>query len=433
MIRFPIAAPGAATALLLACAVHAATASAAAIPANGWRFDFAGSAPGYTAVRADANAGYSAARGFGFEQADAATAPGKAPFFFSADVPEGNVLVTVTLGAGTHTIKSELRRLSLDNVQVPAGQTVTRSFVVNTRTPVIGAANGVAAGRVDLKVPRETVQEARNWDRRLTLEIHGGVDRVEIRPVQVPTVYLLGDSTVCDQPGEPFASWGQMLTRFFKPAVAVANHGESGETLRDSLARRRIDKIVSMVRPGDTVLIQFGHNDQKQIKAGSGGPFTTYKAELRQHVEMVRAAGGLPVIVSSMERRRFDANGKPESTLLDYANAARQSAEELKTPYIDLNATSKVIYEALGVEGSKAAFALPAPDRLDNTHHNNYGAWLLAKAIASGLREQKLPVATELVDGFSFDPARPDPVATFAVPASPGFTNERPLGDEANR
>jgi lysophospholipase L1-like esterase len=281
-------------------------------------------------------------------------------------------------------------------------------------------------------VPRETVQEAWNWDRRLTLEIHGGADKVEIRPVQLPTIFLLGDSTVCDQPGEPYASWGQMLTRFFKPGVAVANHAESGETFRDSLARRRIDKIVSQLQAGDVVLLQFGHNDQKQIKAGTGGPFTTYKAELRQHVEMVRAAGGLPVVVSPMERRRFDANGKPESTLADYAAAASQSAAELKVPYIDLNATSKVLYEALGVEGSKPAFAT-RDGQIDNTHHSNYGAWLLAKAIVNGLQQAKLPVALQIVDGFAFDPAHPEPFDRFAVPASPNYTNERPLGDEANK
>jgi lysophospholipase L1-like esterase len=277
------------------------------------------------------------------------------------------------------------------------------------------------------------VQEAWNWDKRLTLEIHGGADKVEIRPVQVPTIFLLGDSTVSDQPGEPYASWGQMLTRFFKPGVAVANHAQSGETFRDSLARRRIDKIVSQLQAGDVVLLQFGHNDQKQIKAGNGGPFTTYKAELRRHVEMVRATGGLPVVVSSMERRRFDGNGKVESTLADYAAAAGQSATELNVPYIDLNATSKVLYQALGVEGSRAAFALPEPDKLDNTHHSNYGAYLLAKAIVDGLQKAKLPVALQIVDGFAFDPAHPEPFDKFAVPASPRYTNERPLGDEANR
>ena len=405
---------------------------ASAAPQDAWRLAFTPT-PGYTAVRPDAI--YNATTGYGFEPGGRGA--GEAPFFFSVDVPEGNHAVTVTFGDATKpsstTVKAELRRLMLENVPAAAGATVTRTFVVNTRTPVIAGGDGITAGSVDLKAPRETVQEAWNWDRRLTLELHGPVRTIEIRPAPVPTLFLLGDSTVCDQPGEPYASWGQMLPRFFKPDIAVANHGESGETYRDSLARRRLDKITSVMRPGDTVLMQFGHNDQKQIRQGNGGPFTTYKAEMKAHVDAIRARGGIPVILSPMERRGFDADGKVVGSLADYAQAAAQSARELNVSFIDLNAMSRKLYEALGPEGSKAAFAQPAPDRIDNTHHNNYGSYELAKAVVAGMRAAGVPAASHVMQGFAFDPARPDPVATFSVPASPRYENERPLGDEANR
>lgn len=400
--------------------------------AKRFAFGSAAAPAGYTPVATSTT--YDAGRGYGFE-------PGAAQgSYFSVDLPEGNYRVTVTLGddaqAGSTTIKSELRRLMLENVQTAPGQKVARSFIVNVRNPQIPAANGVAPGEVKLNVPRETVSEAWAWDRRLTLEFNGArpaVRSVEIVPIEVPTLFLLGDSTVSDQPGEPYNSWGQMLPRFFKPTVAVANYAQSGETYRDSLSKRRIDKILSQMKPGDTLLMQYGHNDQKQIAAGKGGPFTTYKAEIKTHVEMVRARGGLPVIVSSMERRRFDPAGRVQLTLTDYAEAARQSAKELNVPFIDLHAMSQTMYAALGVEGSKAAFALPAPGRLDNTHHNNYGSYVLAKAIVLGMRQAKLPVAGHVVDDFAFDPARPDPVAAFAVPPSPGLKAERPAGDEGNR
>lgn len=413
----------------------AASFSATAQNGEARRFDFSGKpAAGYTAVPVTTE--YSASKGYGFEPGAAA---GK-PSFFSVDLPEGNYNITVTLGgtpeASTTTIKSELRRLMLENVRTAPGKTETRTFTVNIRTPAIPAVGGLAAGAVNLKVPRETVQEAWNWDRRLTLEFNGSqpaVRSIEIAPAQTPTIFLLGDSTVCDQPGEPYASWGQMLPRFLKPGVAVANHGESGETYRDSLARRRLDKVLSAMRPGDTVMMQFGHNDQKQIKDGKGGPFTTYKAEIKQHVDGVRARGGVPVIISSMERRAFDANGKVIPSLIDYATAARQSAEELGVAFIDLNAMSKPFYEALGTEASKAAFAEPQPGRIDNTHHNNYGAYELAQAVLTGMRQAGVPAASFIADGYgNFNPAKPDPVASFAVPRSPTFSNERPLGDEAN-
>ena len=419
--------------LRAACALLSAL--AVQVHAAPGRFSF-GAAPapaGYTAVAPDTR--YDAARGYGFEPGGTDDAR-----YFSVDLPEGNHAVTIVFGSDaaqtSTTVKSELRRLMLENVPAAPGQRVLRTFVANTRSAEIAPVPGVAAGEVALKAPRETVTEAWNWDNRLTLEFNGdpgAVQRIEIAPVRVPTVFLLGDSTVSDQPGEPYNSWGQMLPRFFGPGVAVSNHAQSGETYRDSLARRRIDKILSMMQPGDTLLMQFGHNDQKQVKDGRSGPFTTYMAEIKTHVDMVRARGGVPVIVSPVERRAFDDAGRVKPSLREYAQAARQSARELGTPFIDLNAMSQTIYAALGVEGSKAAFALPDSGKLDNTHHNSYGSYLLAKAVALGMRQAGLAPARHLVGDFRFDPAHPDPGAGFAVPPSPGRPQPRPLGDDGNR
>jgi lysophospholipase L1-like esterase len=381
---------------------------------------------------------YTPARGYGYEPGMAPRGDGR-PYYFSADLPEGSYNVTVKLGgqtAASTTVKAELRRLMLENIQTAPGQTLEKSFTVNIRTAKIPAANGIAAGEVQLKAPRETVQEAWAWDGRLTLEFNGSnpsVRSIDIVPARVPTIFLLGDSTVSDQPQEPYNSWGQMLPRFLKPGIAVANYAESGETYRDSLARRRLDKVLSQLRPGDMVMMQFGHNDQKQVKDGKGGPFTTYKDEIRQHVQAIRARSGLPVIVSSMERRSFDSSGKVVPSLADYAKAASESAHELKTPFIDLNAMSKAFYEALGPEGSKAAFAQPAPGKIDNTHHNSYGSYELAKLVVKGLRDNRLPAARYVAAGLpALDPSHPAPPERFAVPASPNHATERPPGDDAN-
>jgi len=411
------------------------------------RFTFGTAAPTGTAAQVSTDTTFSSTRGYGFEAAphlvataDAVTS--SAPFYFSAAVPsEGNYLVTVTFPAGTDaTVKAELRRLMIERVVVPLSQpAATRTFLVNTRTPTIGAkppthtAPAIAAGSVRLKAPRETTQEAWAWDNLITLEFNGehpAISAIEIKPApNTPTIFLLGDSTVCDQSKEPYNSWGQMLTRWFTPDVAIANHGESGETYRDSLGRRRLDKILSVMLPGDWLLMQFGHNDQKQIAAKSGSPFTTYKAEIKKHVDAVRAHAGHPLIISPMERRGFGAAGKVIASLADYAEASRQSAQELNVPYIDLNALSQPFYEALesrGPEFSRKAFA-----GQDNTHHNNYGSYELSKLIVQSLRDQKLPLAKFIVDDFRpIDPANPDDPATFAIPASPNFSNQRPLGDE---
>lgn len=375
---------------------------------------------------------YSRERGNGFEPGSPRNAAGQSSFF-SVDLPEGNYRVTATLGgaeASNTTVKAELRRLMLDSVSLPAGSTETRSFIVNVRTADITAAPGVEAGRVKLK-EREIASEAWAWDRRLTLEINGphpALRQLVIEPVSLPTVFLLGDSTVADQSGEPYASWGQMLTALFKPTVAVANHAESGETFRDSLARRRIDKILSLLQPGDTVLLQFGHNDQKQQKDGSGNA-ESYKAELRTHAERILARGGVPVVVSSMERRNFDAQGKLKPSLTEYADSARAVAQDMKLAFIDLNAMSQQVYAALGPERSQAAHPLNN-GKLDNTHHNNYGAMQLARLVALGLREARVPVADQLRDDLgAIEPGKPQAPEQFHVATSPGFTNQRPLGD----
>lgn len=416
-------------ALTLALVATALTANAADPQ---WRFSFSASASSNGDTTVTADTAYTRDRHYGYEPNAAPNAAGQ-PSFFSVDLPEGNYRVTATLGNGEAsdtTLKAELRRLMLDAVQVPAGSTATRSFIVNIRTADIAAAPGVEPGRVKLK-EREIASEAWAWDRRLTIEINGSrpaLQRLVIEPVRVPTVFLLGDSTVADQSGEPYASWGQMLTVLFKPTVAVANHAESGETFRDSLARRRIDKILSVLQPGDTVLLQFGHNDQKQQKDGSGNA-QTYQAEMRTHAERILARGGVPVIVSSMERRNFDAEGRLKPSLLEYADAARAVARDMKLAFIDLNAMSQAFYAALGPERSQAAHPVNN-GKLDNTHHNNYGADQLARFVAQGLRDAQLPVAAQLRDDLGpIDPAHPLPPEAFRLAASPGHTQLRPLGD----
>jgi lysophospholipase L1-like esterase len=238
----------------------------------------------------------------------------------------------------------------------------------------------------------------------------------------VPTIYIAGDSTSTDQPGEPFNSWGQMLPRFFKPEIAVANHGESGESLRGFLGEKRWDKVLSIIKPGDYIFIQMGHNDQKEKGEGIGA-FTSYENDLKRFVADARQHGATPVLVTSMNRLNFDAEGKIVNTLGDYPEAVRQAAKEEKVALIDLNAMSKPFYEALGPEDAHLAFA-----GSDKTHHSNYGSYELAKCIVEGIRQARLPIVKYLVDMPPFDPAHPDPVAKFDVPAEPSGRTQRPLG-----
>ncbi|MFT3782933.1 MAG: rhamnogalacturonan acetylesterase [Nibricoccus sp.] len=407
------------------------------------KFSFGASkAPeGYITVAADAV--YSDARGYGFEPGAAITAKpaeklpsggyitSEKPFYFSVALPEGNYRVTLSLGApgeeSETTVKAELRRLMLQQAKTAKGDVATQRFVVNIRTPHIDG----SPDDVGLK-PREKTMEIWAWDNRLTLEFNGAkpcVSGLEItRDDTVPTVYLTGDSTVCDQPREPWASWGQMLTRFFKPDIAVANHAESGEALRSSRNAHRFEKIFSTLKKGDFVIIQFGHNDEKEKGEGIGA-FTSYKTDLARLVDEVRENGGTPVLVTPMHRRTFDANGKITNSHGDYPEAVRQVAREKSAALIDLHAMSKDFYEALGAEKSAVAFST-VDGKVDGTHHNAYGAYELAKCVAKGIAATQPDLARHLVEGVAdFNPAKPDPIDTLNIPASPAVSTEKPYGN----
>jgi lysophospholipase L1-like esterase len=362
---------------------------------------------------------------------------GAKPFFFSAALPEGNYLVTVTLGDGhgvsNTTIKAETRRLMLENVSTRPGMFVSRSFTVNIRNSQI-----VGGGQVRLK---EREMGALHWDDKLTLEFNGTRPRVaavEIRQVtDAVTIYLAGDSTVTDQQKEPYAAWGQMLPRFFKPSVAVANHAESGETLKAFRGERRLDKVLSQIMPGDYLFIQFAHNDQKPGNSHVD-PFTTYKEQLKIFIAAARKKGATPVLLTSMNRRTFDEKGSVTNSLLDYPEAMRQTAREENVALIDLHAMSKSLYEAWGPQDSVKAFVhYPAntypeqPQSLkDDTHFNNYGAYELSRCVVEGIKANKLGLVKHLTsEAKPFDPSRPDDVAQWNFPASPLAVIKKPDGN----
>jgi lysophospholipase L1-like esterase len=384
------------------------------------KFTFGGEAkPGWTQVL-PANL-YSTNTGYGFEPGARLSAEKNAvtsvtPFYFSAKLPEGNYRVTVVLGGdaivSTNTVKAELRRLMLEKIPVAAGDSVARTFIVNLRTPEIPGGH-----KVHLK-PRETQSEWWDWDDKMTLEFNGenpSVRTLEIEPASVPTVYVIGDSTVCDQPAEPWNSWGQMLPRFFKPVVAVANHAESGEAINSSLHALRFAKIFSLMNPGDYLFVQFGHNDQKDHATNA---LVVYQANLKKIVAMTREKGGTPVLVTSMERK----GGVEHDTLAGYPDAVRAVAREEKCALIDLNKMSRVFYRALGGDIGLAF--------QDGTHHNNYGSYELAKCIVEGIKQDKLPLTADVVDDFGdFDPSHPDSVKEFHMAVSPNASTLKPLGN----
>ncbi|WP_396595728.1 rhamnogalacturonan acetylesterase [Brevundimonas sp. R86498] len=378
------------------------------------RFDFTGApaGPGWTDV--GEHQAFDPALGFGFE-ADAGDPPP-----FSVTAPEGDYRVTVIPRDGQPlTVRAESRRLMVQDATGP------QRFTVNVRNPDLDPvpANAPGGPRVRLN-PRET--GSRSWDDRLTLLFGDGVAQVEIEPVEARRIVLLGDSTVADQAGGDYASWGQMLPRFVGGEIAVANHAELGETLKSFLTSLRLDKALSQMRPDDLVLIQFGHNDSKtQWPQTHAGAATTFRSYLRVYIDEVRRRGARPVLVTSPHRRSFGPDRRIVNTHGDYPAAVHAVGAEQAVPVIDLNATSAVLYEALGPDRSRAAFA---DQGRDATHHNAYGAWLLAWAVADALAE--IPDATGTVrsDTGRLDPTRPPPPDSIATAAANAPATPRPAG-----
>jgi lysophospholipase L1-like esterase len=205
------------------------------------------------------------------------------------------------------------------------------------------------------------------------------------------TYHLAGDSTVSPmQAGEePMAGWGECLgDRVDAPVRNLAFGGATTESFLESGSWAR---LIEQVRPGDTVVIQFGHNDQKEpeLLASRGG----YSDRLRRFVRETRERGATAVLCTSVERRRFDG-AAVTATHGDYPNAVRDLAHELDAPLIDLTVFTSWLYEDLGPSASTsmlshyAAGETPGwPDGLaDDTHFRLEGARRIAAFVARSLR-----------------------------------------------
>jgi lysophospholipase L1-like esterase len=429
-------------------AVSAGTESAFA--QTNYQFDFGTGkvAPGYKQVTATSE--YNDLQGYGFDynsqviaidrggndalRSDFCTS--NSPFFFSVKEPEGNYKVTVILGdlwqKSVTTIKAESRRLMVKEIKTDPGKFITVSFMVNIRDSLLP--NGQ---KVILK-PREI--NKLDWDNKLTLEFSNSrpcIDAIEIEKVEnATTVYLAGNSTVTDQQLEPWASWGQMIPSFFKSdKIVIANNAVSGSTLGAFVSHKRLQKIMTVINPGDYLFIEFAHNDQKP--GAHEKPYGTYNALLKRFVDSARAHQAIPVLVTSTSRRVFDSTGHVENTLGEYPDAMRYEAKKDGVALIDLNVMTTELYNALGTEKSKELFVqFPAgtfPGQLkaleDNTHFNDFGAYELARCMVNGIRKSKLDIAKYLKDEPVFNPAKPDDFKKWDLPLTPMYTSIKPLGN----
>jgi lysophospholipase L1-like esterase len=221
---------------------------------------------------------------------------------------------------------------------------------------------------------------------------------------QKPTIYGIGDSTMANKvkPEEnPERGWGQMLPLFFNDNIIIDNRAENGRSTRSFVNENRWDAIYKILKPGDYVFIQFGHNDAKEKDSlRYTNPHTAYRYNLIRFVSESREKGAIPIIFSSVVRRNFNENGVLISTHGDYTLEARLVAQEYNVPFIDMEYYSELLEQSYGPEKSKQLHLhykigenLFFPEgKEDNTHLNVKGATAIAKIAVEELKKTKLDI-----------------------------------------
>jgi len=213
---------------------------------------------------------------------------------------------------------------------------------------------------------------------------------------------MIGDSTMANKPvipPNPERGWGQMLSMYFTHSVKVENYAQNGRSSKTFIAEGRWSKVLNALKPGDFVIIQFGHNDEKTNDVSRGtAPFGEYTTNLVRFIRESRERQATPILATPVARRKFDADGKLIDTHGDYPKAVRMVAAEQRVPLLELCRATERLIERLGPESSKRLFDwIPAGEfegsakKLeDDTHFNAYGASRVCDLAVAEI-EEKIP------------------------------------------
>lgn len=390
--------------------------------AENYKFDF-GEGPvaaGYTQVKA--NTKYSDSQGFGFESGTVSSVDrlwdddlttdfltAKGDMVFSVALPQGNYEVTFILGDGENesetTVWAENRKLMLDRVTL-AGGVFSRQTVSLRRMETRSM-----DGSVTMSI-KDREKDYRTWDKKLTFVISGkapAVAGIEIkRNDNVTTLWLCGNSTVVDQIMAPWAGWGQMAPGFFKSSLAIANYAESGLTASGFYSMKRLAKILSEVKKGDFVTVQFAHNDQK-----NQNDVNNYETTLTKYANEIKAKGATPLFVTSTARQN---ETDPKTAVGGLPERMRALGKKLGVTVLDLNQHSITLGKALG--GNKEKMYMYTAS--DKTHFCEYGAYELARANIEEIKAKVPELAKHLRDDHeAFDSSKPDPLDVLTRAKTP--------------
>ena len=242
-------------------------------------------------------------------------------------------------------------------------------------------------------------------------------------PEKTTTIFIIGDSTAANKDiskGKQERGWGMVLQSYFDDNIRVDNRALNGRSTRSFINEGHWDKVLQSMKPGDYVIIQFGHNDEKPKADRHTDPGSTFDYNLAKFVRETREHCGIPVLMNCVVRRNFFVNA-PENdddeklrtqtfkdgvrmvegdTLIDthglYRVAPRDVAQRMNVHFVDANQITHDLEQGLGTEASKKLhmWFLPGTEpsepkgKQDNTHYSVYGAHVVARLLADALCEE---------------------------------------------
>ena len=238
------------------------------------------------------------------------------------------------------------------------------------------------------------------------------------------TIFIIGDSTAANKDisgGKLERGWGMMFQKCFdEKYIKIDNHALNGRSTLSFINEGHWAKVLKLIRPGDFVIIQFGHNDEKDDITRHTDPGSTFDGNLTKYCNETRELGGIPILMNCVVRRNFSRTetkikddealrnttyadgGQVEETdiLVDthgeYRIVPKILAQKLNVYFVDANKITHELEQGLGVEGSKKLhmWFLPGQEKSepkgkqDNTHYNIYGAEVVANLLADALCEE---------------------------------------------
>lgn len=355
------------------------------------------------------------------------------PLCFKADLPqEGNYCVTVELTARCDEedllVFLGCRHLFWRGA-LHKGERLRKTFTLN----------------VSAIIPEKVKTVCRKPGLDVAIVGHcPSLTRIAVEPAQVPTLYLAGDSTMTDDgadypynPAACYAGWGQAFDACLNGSIALCNQAHNGRTTETFRTEGHYDLVMQRIRPGDFMLFQFGHNDQKHphLQANNG-----YPANLERFIAEVRAKGAYPLLATPVARNTWkdqDGTLRYNDLLHDHAEACFAVGRKLHVPVLDMHEQAMAEILRLGRDAS-----IPYYHVGDWTHTNDYGALraagYAAKALQTGLTD--FPAYKPLADAVQCShpvwppvpaPLLEKPVRFACIPAPDGEENTDHAAEKA--